>query len=65
MNYCFIINNEPSKAGNADKIQAQIESLDTKIDFEIYKTTAQKTATQFFKSKSISRRLHGNLSLFN
>ena len=49
MHYCFIINNEPSKAGNADKIQAQIENLNTKIDFEIYKTTAQKTATQFVK----------------
>lgn len=49
MNYCFIINNEPCKAGNADKIQAQIEKLDIKIDFEIYKTTAQKTATQFVK----------------
>ena len=49
MHYCFIINNEPSKAGNADKILAQIEKIDTQLDYRIYKTTAQKTATQFVK----------------
>lgn len=49
MHYCFIINNEPSKAGNADKIQAQIDKIDTPLDYQIYKTTAQKTATEFVK----------------
>ena len=44
MHYCFIINNEPGKAGNADIIRADIEKLPEKIDFEIYLTTAQKTA---------------------
>ena len=44
MHYCFIINNEPGKAGNADIIRADIEKLPEPIDFEIYLTTAQKTA---------------------
>ena len=44
MHYCFIVNNEPGKAGNADKIRADIEKLPEPIDFEIYLTTAQKTA---------------------
>lgn len=44
MHYCFIVNNEPGKAGNADKIRADIEKLPKPIDFEIYLTTAQKTA---------------------
>ena len=49
MHYCFVINNEPSKAGNADKILAQISKIDSSLDYQIYKTTAQKTATQFVK----------------
>ena len=49
MHYCFIINNEPSKAGNAELIEAQIKNIDTPLDYRIYKTTAQKTATQFVK----------------
>ena len=49
MHYCFIINNEPSKAGNAQKIEAQIAKIETPLDYQIYKTTAQKTATQFVK----------------
>lgn len=49
MHYCFIINAEPSKAGNADKIQADINNLEEKIDYEIYRTTAEKTATVFVK----------------
>jgi YegS/Rv2252/BmrU family lipid kinase len=44
MHYCFIVNNEPGKAGNADIIRADIEKLPEPIDFEIYLTTAQKTA---------------------
>lgn len=44
MHYCFIVNNEPGKAGNADIIRADIEKLPEKIDFEIYLTTAEKTA---------------------
>jgi diacylglycerol kinase (ATP) len=44
MHYCFIINNEPGKAGNADIIRADIEKLPEPIDFEIYLTTAEKTA---------------------
>ena len=49
MHYCFIINAEPSKAGNADKIQADINNLENPIDYEIYRTTAEKTATVFVK----------------
>ena len=49
MRYCFIINAEPSKAGNADKIQADINSLENHIDYQIYRTTAEKTATVFVK----------------
>ena len=49
MHYCFIINAEPSKTGNIDKIQADINNLEEKIDYEIYRTTAQKTATVFVK----------------
>ena len=49
MHYCFIINAEPSKAGNADKIQADINSLENHIDYQIYRTTAEKTATVFVK----------------
>ena len=49
MHYCFIINAEPSKAGNADKIQADIDNLGESIDYEIYRTTAEKTATVFVK----------------
>lgn len=49
MHYCFIINAEPSKAGNADKIQADINNLEESIDYEIYRTTAEKTATVFVK----------------
>ena len=49
MHYCFIINAEPCKAGNADKIQADINNLKEKIDYEIYRTTAEKTATVFVK----------------
>ena len=49
MHYCFIINNEPSKAGNAEKIEADIKRLEKPIDFEIYRTTAEKTATEFVK----------------
>ena len=49
MHYCFIINNEPSKAGNAEKIEADIKRLEKTIDFEIYRTTAEKTATEFVK----------------
>lgn len=44
MHYCFIVNNEPGKAGNAEKIRADIEKLPEPIDFDIYLTTAQKTA---------------------
>jgi diacylglycerol kinase family enzyme len=49
MHYCFIINAEPSKTGNADKIQDDINNLSTPIDYEIYRTTAEKTATAFVK----------------
>ena len=49
MHYCFIINAEPSKTGNADKIQADINNLKEEIDYEIYRTTAEKTATSFVK----------------
>lgn len=49
MHYCFIINAEPSKAGNADKIQADIDNLGESIDYEIYRTTAEKAATVFVK----------------
>ena len=49
MHYCFIINNEPSKAGNAEKIEADIKRLEKPINFEIYRTTAEKTATEFVK----------------
>lgn len=49
MHYCFIINDEPSKAGNADRIQADIDNLEPAIDYEIYRTTAEKTATVFVK----------------
>lgn len=49
MHYCFIINAEPCKAGNADKIQADINNLKEEIDYEIYRTTAEKTATVFVK----------------
>ena len=49
MHYCFIINAEPSKAGNADRIQADIDYLEKAIDYEIYRTTAEKTATVFVK----------------
>lgn len=49
MHYCFIINNEPSKAGNAAKIEADINRLSKPIDFEIYRTTARKTATEFVR----------------
>ncbi len=44
MHYCFIINNEPGKAGNADIIKKGIENLPEPINFEIYLTTAEKTA---------------------
>ena len=44
MHYCFIVNNEPGKAGNAEKIRTDIDKLPEPIDFEIYLTTAQKTA---------------------
>ena len=49
MHYCFIVNNEPSKAGNAQMIEEQLNKLETKPDFEIYKTTAERTATQFVR----------------
>jgi len=49
MKYCFIINDEPSKAGNAYKIEADIRQLDKPIEFEIYRTTAEKSATLFVK----------------
>ena len=49
MHYCFIINNEPSKAGNAEKIEVDIKRQEKPIDFEIYRTTAEKTATEFVK----------------
>jgi diacylglycerol kinase (ATP) len=49
MLYCFIINAEPCKAGNADKIQADIDNLEKSIDYLIYRTTAEKTATEFVK----------------
>ena len=49
MHYCFIINAEPSKAGNADKIQADINNLEESIDYKIYHTTAEKSATVFVK----------------
>ena len=49
MHYCFIINAEPSKAGNADRIQADINNLEQKIDYEIYRTTDEKSATEFVR----------------
>jgi YegS/Rv2252/BmrU family lipid kinase len=49
MHYCFIINAEPSKAGNAQKIEADIKKLEKPLDFEIYTTTAERSATQFVK----------------
>ena len=49
MHYCFIINAEPSKAGNAEKIEADIKRLEKPLDFEIYTTTAERSATQFVK----------------
>lgn len=49
MHYCFIINNEPGKAGNADIIKKGIESLPEPIDFEIYLTTAEKAAIDFVR----------------
>ena len=47
MHYCFIINNAPSKALNVQKITNQIEHLGTAIDYEIYKTTAVRSTTEF------------------
>ncbi len=47
MHYCFIINNAPDKVLNAPKIIDQIGRLDTIIDYEVYKTTAMRTATDF------------------
>ena len=49
MHYCFIVNNEPSKARNAQMIEEQLNKLETKPDFEIYKTTAERAATQFVR----------------
>lgn len=56
MHYCFIINNEPSKIGNAHVIEEEINKLDNKIDFEIYKTTAEKSATQFVREYCIENK---------
>ncbi len=50
MHYCFIINAEPSKAGNADRIQADIDKLENPIDYGLFLTTAEKTATTFVNS---------------
>ena len=44
MHYCFIINNEPGKSGNAEVIRNGIESLQNPIDYELYLTTAEKSA---------------------
>ena len=49
MYYCFIINAEPSKAGNADRIQADINNLEQPIEYEIYRTTSEKSATEFVR----------------
>lgn len=49
MHFCFIVNDEPSKAGNAKIIEDDIRKLSKPIDFEIYRTTAQKSATEFVK----------------
>ena len=53
MHYCFIINAEPSKAGNADKIQADINNLENPIDYQIYRTTNERSATAFVKEYCI------------
>lgn len=55
MHYCFIVNNEPGKSGNADAIKAGIESLKTPIDYEIYLTTKEKNATEFVRSYCASK----------
>lgn len=47
MHYCFIINNEAKKSANAPLILKQIEEIDTPFDYEIYKTTAVRTAVSF------------------
>ena len=49
MHYCFIVNNEPGKSGNADTIRNGIESLKDPIDYEIYLTTKEKSATEFVR----------------
>ena len=49
MHYCFIINNEPGKSGNAEVIRNGIESLQNPIDYELYLTTAEKSATEFVR----------------
>jgi len=50
MHYCFVVNNEPGKAGNADIIRADIENLTEPIDFEFYLTTARKTAIDYVRN---------------
>ncbi|MBQ0094479.1 MAG: hypothetical protein MJY96_10270 [Bacteroidaceae bacterium] len=47
MHYCFIINNEAKKSGNAPAILKQIEQISTPFDYEIFKTTAVRTAVSF------------------
>ena len=49
MHYCFIINNEPGKSGNAEVIRNGIESLQNPIDYELHLTTAEKNATEFVR----------------
>ena len=54
MHYCFIVNNGPGKSGNADAIRSDIEKLKEPIDYEIYLTTAEKTATRFVKDYCVA-----------
>ncbi|MBO7049726.1 MAG: hypothetical protein J6W42_03825 [Bacteroidaceae bacterium] len=56
MHYCFIINAEPSKAGNADRIQADINNLEQTIDYQIYRTTNEKSATEFVSKYCAAHR---------
>lgn len=49
MHYCFIINNEPTKASNSTSILSQIENLNTPIDYEVYKTTAHGATITYVK----------------
>lgn len=54
MHYCFIINNEPGKLGNAEIIQKQINELEITPDYEIYKTTHNNSATRFVREFCIN-----------